>query len=184
MSTDTEKKKRVRWAEKDQAILDNIIIPIRTALAKGEQCDIPFHKAEHLLLLNPELSEKHGSGEQKAKFKKWYNSYSHQQKKKFENMAKTPSNNNKAAAKPPKPSLSPVPLNKDKLDCIKFIASEKMSRYTSIAEKGFDSTERTAKDLMDSSTKSIADRTAASADKLDEWAKELKDDVMKSARKR
>jgi len=40
------------------------------------------------------------------------------------------------------------------------------------------------REVMDSAGKSIAERTAASADKLNEWAKELKGDVMKSARKR
>jgi len=60
--------------------------------------DIAFQKAENRLLSNPELSEKHGSGEKKARFKKWWGSCSDQQSGKFNNMALTPSNNNKKAA--------------------------------------------------------------------------------------
>jgi len=124
MLTNTEKTTRNHWAKKDQAMLNTIITPIRTAFAKGEEdCDVLSQSAA-IHLGNPALKD-HSSGEKRVKFAKWHNSHSHQQRVKFKKMAKPPSNN-KAAAKPPKKSLSSVPLNKDELDCIKFIASEKM----------------------------------------------------------
>jgi len=52
--------------QKDQAIPDDLVMPVGTALAKGEHCGIPFQKAENLLLSDPEPSEKHGSGEKKS----------------------------------------------------------------------------------------------------------------------
>jgi len=172
-------------------VIECVVKPIKQAIAQGDG-DFVFLSAKKLVWSHEDLKNYRAGGDGDfVAFSNWYGKYIYEQKKQLKK-ATMAGNNKKAAAKPPKASLSPVPLNKDEMDILKEYELARLATLKSVAEtttkEACDGTNKTAKVLMDSAGKSnsdTAEKVNSSVKKtMEEWGANFSNTLKASARKR